>query len=61
LLELGVDHFAVSIQLGHEDGGKLVMERYGHPYKEAARQRLLAVFRSSGAAIGSPATSGDRK
>jgi hypothetical protein len=26
LLELGIDHFAVSIQLGHTDGGALVME-----------------------------------
>jgi integrase len=35
LLELGPDHFAVSVQLGHEDGGALVMARYGHPSKEA--------------------------
>ena len=41
LLELGLDHFAVSVQLGHEDGGALVMARYGHPSKEAARERLL--------------------
>jgi hypothetical protein len=40
-LELGLDHFAVSIQLGHEDGGALVMARYGHPSKDAARKRLL--------------------
>ena len=44
LLELGVDHFAVSIQLGHTDGGALVMARYGHPSKDAARARLLAAF-----------------
>jgi integrase len=25
LLEMGLDHFAVSVQLGHEDGGALVM------------------------------------
>jgi Phage integrase family len=31
LLELGLDHFAVSVQLGHTDGGALVMARYGHP------------------------------
>jgi hypothetical protein len=33
LLELGLDHFTVSVQLGHEDGGALVMARYGHPSK----------------------------
>lgn len=44
LLELGLDHFAVSVQLGHEDGGALVMARYGHPSKDAARQRLMRAF-----------------
>lgn len=44
LLEMGVDHFAVSVQLRHHDGGKLVMERYGHPSRDAARARLLAAF-----------------
>jgi integrase len=44
LLELGLDHFAVSVQLGHEDGGALVMARYGHPSKDAARARLLGAF-----------------
>lgn len=44
LLELGLDHFAVSVQLGHEDGGALVMARYGHPSKDAARDRLLHAF-----------------
>jgi integrase len=44
LLELGLDHFAVSVQLGHTDGGQLVMERYGHPSEDAARRRLLAAF-----------------
>ncbi len=44
LLERGLDHFAVSIQLGHTDGGALVMARYGHPSREAARARLLAAF-----------------
>jgi integrase len=44
LLELGLDHFAVSIQLGHTDGGALVMARYGHPSEEAARKRLLGAF-----------------
>lgn len=50
LLELGLDHFAVSVQLGHEDGGALVMARYGHPSKDAARARLLGAFESPTAA-----------
>jgi hypothetical protein len=33
---MGMSHFDVSVQLGHEDGGALVMERYGHPSKNAA-------------------------
>ena len=41
LLEEGLDHFAVSVQLGHEDGGALVMARDRHPSKDAARERLL--------------------
>ena len=53
LLELGLDHFAVSIQLGHTDGGALVMSRYGHPSVEAARRRLLAAFELSEDATGS--------
>lgn len=44
LLERGLSHFDVSIQLGHTDGGKLVMARYGHPSEEAARTRLLRAF-----------------
>lgn len=43
LLERGNSHFDVSVQLGHEDGGALVMARYGHPSKDAARERLLAL------------------
>jgi integrase len=53
LLELGLSHFDVSIQLGHEDGGALVMSRYGHPSKEAARTRLLQAFSGPEAEIGS--------
>lgn len=53
LLELGVDHFAVSIQLGHTDGGQLVMSRYGHPSVAAAKQRLLQPFTVDAAEIGS--------
>jgi hypothetical protein len=49
---MGIDHFAVSVQLGHEDGGALVMSRYGHPSKDAARQRLLAAFTFNSAVTG---------
>lgn len=59
LLEMGVDHFAVSVQLRHHDGGKLVMERYGHPSREAAKDRLLAAFELGTETIGS--RSGSRK
>jgi integrase len=53
LLELGLDHFAVSVQLGHTDGGALVMARYGHPSVDAARARLQAAFELGDADIGS--------
>jgi integrase len=53
LLELGLSHFDVSIQLGHTDGGALVMERYGHPSVDAAKQRLLEAFEFSGDETGS--------
>jgi integrase len=53
LLEAGISHFDVSVQLGHEDGGALVMERYGHPSKDAARDRLLAAFSVETPEIGS--------
>lgn len=58
LLELGLDHFAVSVQLGHEDGGALVMSRYGHPSKDAARRRLLAAFQLETIETGREAGSG---
>jgi integrase len=58
LLELGLDHFAVSIQLGHTDGGALVMERYGHPSEDAAKQRLLQAFSFDGVEGGSGLVAG---
>ena len=45
-LERGATHFDVSVLLGHDDGGQLVMQRYGHPSKEAATERLLALSES---------------
>jgi integrase len=44
LLERGVTPWDVAIQLGHTDGGQLVMERYGHPSEAGARARLLAAW-----------------
>ena len=35
LLELGVSHADVAVQLGHTDGGALVMSTYGHPSEDA--------------------------
>jgi integrase len=57
LLELGLDHFAVSVQLGHTDGGALVMARYGHPSVGAAKRRLLAAFGAAPLEAGSTAGS----
>jgi hypothetical protein len=48
-----LSHFDVSVQLGHRDGGTLVMARYGHPSEDAARSRLLAAFRVSDEEISS--------
>lgn len=56
LLDMGVSHFDVSIQLGHTDGGAEVMRTYGHPSESEARRRLLDAFRSQEEQIGSPTT-----
>jgi integrase len=47
LLALGVSHADVAVQLGHTDGGKLVMSTYGHPSDVAARERLKRAFTPS--------------
>ena len=47
LLELGVSHADVAVQLGHTDGGALVMSTYGHPSEELARERLKRAFAPS--------------
>ena len=44
LLELGAPHADVAVQLGHTDGGALVMSTYGHPSEDAARSRLKRAF-----------------
>ena len=47
LLELGVSHADVAVQLGHTDGGALVMSTYGHPSEDAARERLKKAYAQS--------------
>jgi integrase len=42
LLERGLTPWDVALQLGHMDGGQLVMEVYGHPSEQAARGRIIA-------------------
>ncbi len=44
LLELELSHADVAVQLGHTDGGALVMSTYGHPSADAARARVLAAY-----------------
>jgi integrase len=53
LLDQGYSHFDVSVQLGHTDGGALVMARYGHPSVEAAKRRLLGDLDLPGVETGS--------
>jgi integrase len=44
LLGLGVSHADVAVQLGHTDGGRLVMSIYGHPSEWDARPRLKRAY-----------------
>ncbi len=44
LLERGITPWDVAVQLGHTDGGQLVMELYGHPAEAGARSRLLGAW-----------------
>lgn len=47
LLGLGVSHADVAVQLGHTDGGALVMSTYGHPSEAAALDRLKRAYSGS--------------
>ena len=38
---LGLDPADVALQMGHTDGGALVMKLYAHPAKDLARKRIL--------------------
>jgi integrase len=51
LLRLGVSHADVAVQLGHTDGGALVMSTYGHPSEDEARDRLRAAFSNRAARL----------
>jgi len=42
--ELGVSYADVAMQLGHTDGGALVMSTYGHPSEDGARKRLKRAY-----------------
>jgi integrase len=53
LLDLGVSHADVAVQLGHTDGGALIMSTYGHPTEEGARERLKRAFGLNVAALAS--------
>jgi len=47
LLNRGISHADVAVQLGHTDGGALVMSTYGHPSDDEARTRLHAAYRAA--------------
>lgn len=53
LLERGVAHADVAVQLGHTDGGALVMSTYGHPTEQGARERLKRAYGMNVADLGS--------
>jgi integrase len=59
LLELGVSHADVAVQLGHRDGGALVMSTYGHPSEDAARARLKRAYGANVASL-RPAAGGSQ-
>jgi integrase len=59
LLELGVSHADVAVQLGHTDGGRLVMSTYGHPSEDAARARIKIATDAAAASV--LVALGDRK
>jgi integrase len=44
VLERGLSPADVALQLGHSDGGRLVMQLYRHPDEDRARDRLKMAF-----------------
>lgn len=57
LLNLGVSHSDVAVQLGHTGGGALVMSTYGHPTETGARERLKRAYGGNVAPIAPTARS----
>lgn len=51
LIDLGVSPADVAIQLGHTDGGRLVMQTYQHASGSGARERLKAAYGSQVASL----------
>jgi len=45
---LGLEPHVIAEQLGHRDGGRLVVQLYGHPDKARARRRIREAFDSAG-------------
>jgi integrase len=64
MLERGATPEDVAVQLGHQDGGRLVRELYGHPDDANARGRLKQLYARKvtpiRAATGSQAAEGSR-
>lgn len=59
LIEREMVPWDVAVQLGHTDGGQLVMDLYGHPKEEAARARIIEMWgRPTGA---TPIRSGEKR
>lgn len=50
--ELGLTPGDAAHQLGHTDGGRLVMELYGHPAEDRTRERIKQAFKRASEAGG---------
>ena len=61
LLSRGVTPWDVAIQMGHEDGGRLVQLRYGHPEHAGVRSRLLAAYGVSDGPVAAPTPLGEKR
>ena len=51
LLEAGLEAWEVAVQLGHRDGGALVMSTYGHPSERRALDRVAAALGETTAGV----------